>query len=77
MDRRNNNKFSNDNPKFLRLIKFSNKSKKEGRDIGLFITLVPKFENNDFLFIGLTTLETFIEFWLVRSSTINGNLQKG
>ena len=36
----------------------------EGRDIGLFIQS-PKFYNNCFLFVGLSTLETFIKFWLV------------
>ena len=35
-------------------------------DNRLFITLVPKFQDNVFLFVGLTTLGTFIEFdWLV------------
>ncbi len=33
---------------------------------GLLITLVPKFYNNVFLLVSLTTLETFIKFdWLV------------
>ena len=32
---------------------------REGGDIGLFITLVPKFYNNVFLFLGLTTLGTY------------------
>ena len=38
----------------------------EGKDIGLLITLVPKVLYNVFLFVGLTTLGTSIEFdWLV------------
>ena len=40
---------------------------KEGGDIGLFITLVPKVYKTFFLFVGSTTLVTFIEFWLVCS----------
>ena len=32
---------------------------REGEDNELFITLVPKVYNNDFLFVGLTTLGTF------------------
>ena len=32
-----------------------------GRGHWLFITLVPKFYNNVFLFTGLTTMGTFIE----------------
>ena len=43
---------------------------REGKDIGLFITLVPKFNNNVFLFVGLKTLATFIEFWLVGSISV-------
>ena len=49
---------------------------REGGNIGLFNTL-------PFLFVGLTTLGTFIESWFVYSvecpnvSTINCNLQKG
>ena len=46
--------------------------------------LSPKFYYNVFLFVGLTTLETFIKFdWLVYQfecpnvSTSNCNLQKG
>ena len=36
--------------------------------IGLFTTLVPNvLYNNIFLFVGLTTLGTFIEFWFVGS----------
>ena len=35
---------------------------REGGDTGLFIILVPKFYNNVFLFLGLTTMGTFIEF---------------
>ena len=40
---------------------------REGGDIGLFITLVPKTYDNVFLSVGLITLGTFIEFWLVGS----------
>ena len=39
---------------------------REGGDIGLFITLVPKVFLIVF-FVGLATLGTFIEFWLVGS----------
>ena len=35
---------------------------REGGDIGLFITLVPKTYDNVFLSVGLITLGTFIEF---------------
>ena len=35
---------------------------KEGGDIEVFITLVPKVYNKVFLFVGLTTFGTFIEF---------------
>ena len=40
---------------------------REGGDNGLFIILwSPKFYSNVFFFVGLTTLETLIEFdWLV------------
>ena len=38
---------------------------REGGDSGLFITLVPKVLYSVFLFVGLTTLATFIEFCLV------------
>ena len=38
-----------------------------GEDIGLFITLVPKFLLLRFLFVSLTTFETFIEFLLIGS----------
>ena len=36
-------------------------SRREGGEIGLFITLVPKF-----LFVGLTTLGTFLIGWLFK-----------
>ena len=38
---------------------------RKGGAIGLFITLVPcpKYYNHVFLFVGSTTLGTFIEFW--------------
>ncbi len=35
---------------------------REGGDNGLFIALVPKFYHKVFLFVGLTTFGTFIEF---------------
>ena len=35
---------------------------REGGDIGLFISLVPKVLNNVLLFVGSTTLGAFIEF---------------
>ena len=35
---------------------------RKGRDILHFITLVPNFFNNVFLYVSLTTLGTFIEF---------------
>ena len=35
---------------------------REGGDIGLFIAQVPKVYDDVFLFVGLTTLGTFIEF---------------
>ena len=40
---------------------------REGGYIGLFnyYTMSPKFNKNVFLFVGLTTLGTLIEFWLV------------
>ena len=38
---------------------------RESGDNGLFIILVPKVYDNVFLFVGLTTLETYTEFWLV------------
>ena len=39
---------------------------RNNKDNGLFITLVPKFYNSVFLFIGLTTLGTSVTFdWLV------------
>ena len=34
---------------------------REGGDIGLFIILVPKFYKKVFLFVGLTTLGSFVE----------------
>ena len=37
---------------------------REGGDIGLFITLVPKFYINVFLFVASTTEGTLIEFLL-------------
>ena len=37
-------------------------ARREGGDIGLFITLVPKGLKNGFLFVGLTTLATLFEF---------------
>ena len=43
----------------------TNRETREG-DNGLFITLVPKV----FLFAGLTTLGTFIGFWMVRLLSI-------
>ena len=51
---------------------------REGEDIGLFISLVPKV----LLFVGLITLGTFIEFCLVGSLScvfkrLINNLQKG
>ena len=33
---------------------------REGGDIGMFITLVPKFYNKDFFFVSLITLATVI-----------------
>ena len=39
---------------------------REGGHIRLFITLVPKVFNSVVLFVGIPTLETFIDFdWLV------------
>ncbi len=38
------------------------KNLREGGDIRLFITQAPKFYNNVFLFVGFTTLGTYIEF---------------
>ena len=32
---------------------------REGDDIGLFLRLFPKFYNNDFLFVGSTTMGTW------------------
>ena len=46
---------------YLCILKSSLKSK-EGGDIGLFITLVPKVYKTFFLFVGSTTLVTFVEF---------------
>ena len=39
----------------------NNQDSREGGDIGLFILLVPKVFNNIFLFVGSTTLGTFVE----------------
>ena len=41
--------------------------RKPGREGTLLFTLVPKFNNNVFLLVGLTTLGTFIKFRLVGS----------
>ena len=39
---------------------------KEGGDNVMLISLVPKFYNNVFLFVDLTTLETLVNFdWLI------------
>ena len=35
---------------------------KEGGELGYLLQLFPKFYNNVFLFVGLSTLGTFIEF---------------
>ena len=58
-------------------------TERERGDNGLFITLVHKFLQSVFLFVGLPTLGTLIEFdWLVHKvecpndSTTNLNLQK-
>ena len=40
---------------------------REGGDNGLLLHLSPKFYNNVFLFVGFTTLGTFIKFGLVLS----------
>ena len=57
---------------------------REGRDVGLFITLVPQIYNNVFLFVCLTTLGTFLEFDCFvhyvkcsNVSTTNCNVKKG
>ena len=55
---------------FFLLLQWAHQSSikyREGGDIGLFITLVPKVYNSAFLFVGLTTLGACIEFWLVGS----------
>ena len=39
----------------------------QGGDIGLFITLVPKFYNNVLLFVCIPSLATYIEFNMVGS----------
>ena len=43
---------------------------REGGDIGLFITQVPKVFNNIFLFVDLTTMGTFIEFLMFSSFSL-------
>ena len=57
---------------------------REGEDIGLFITPVPKILYYRLLFVGLTTLGINNEFWLVvhivecpNISTTNCKLQRG
>ena len=48
------------------LFRYYKISVREGGDNELFITLVPNFFNNVFLFVGLTTLETMQNFdWLI------------
>ena len=39
-----------------------NQEIRKGGDVGLFITLVPKFYNNAFLFDGTTSLEILVDF---------------
>ena len=66
-----------------RKLKFesSGKTQRKRADNGLFITLVTKFYNNVFLFVGSTTLGTIIECLLVgqesKRLTTNCNLQIG
>ena len=47
---------------FMILFKLLKCPHRERGDIELFITLVPNVFDNVFLFVGLTTLGTFIEF---------------
>ena len=46
---------------------------REGGDNGLFILWYPKIYNNAFLFLGPTTVGTFIKFLLVGSLNVSTN----